>query len=165
MGGSDRWNNIVTSISSAISASICKEMSRIRNDFARISGNTPRPGLTAGSLAAWFEGPPSYFYHTTAVLSHDMSTKKIVWGRNNFLLIWVFPNSIEYSIVYLVDLFGMNFLRVLVLVNNIINWTVGSFFTFVRLSYLTVICRKGWKTVLKNEICSSISRHEKQKDH
>ena len=167
MEGSDRWNNIVTSISSAISTSVCKEMSRISYDFVRISGNTPRPGLTAGSLAAWFEGPPLTFITQGQSCLKICPQKKIVWGRNNFLLLWVFPNSIMYSIVYLADLFGINFLRVLVLVNNIINWTVGSIFEYalVRLSYLTVICRKGWKTVLKNEICSSISRNEKQKDH
>ena len=112
-------------------------MSRIRNDFVRISGNTPRPGLTAGSLAAWFEGPPLTFITQGQSCLKICPQKKIVWGRNNFLLLWVFPNSIKYSIVYLADLFGINFLRVPVLVNNIINWTVGSFLSMLWSDCLT----------------------------
>ena len=48
--GSNRWNNIFTSISSAISTWILMEMSCTRCSSTRISGNTCtlRPALTAG---------------------------------------------------------------------------------------------------------------------
>ena len=64
------------------------------------------------------------------------SQKRIVWGRNNFLLIWVFRDLIKYSFKCRAKPFGMNFL--LTLVDIILNQSERSF----RLSYLTVLCHK-----------------------
>lgn len=126
---SDRWNNIVTSISSAISPSLWKEVSRIGNGSARISGNTPRPYLTAGSLAAWFEGSPlTFITQGQSCLTMRCLQKRIVWGRKIFC--WSQFSRTQLSI-QLRDLFGTNFRRVLVLVDNIMNWTVGSFLSML----------------------------------
>ena len=56
VGGSDRWNDISTSISSAISTWMLNEISSIRSNSTWISGNTLRPTLAADCLFAWFEG-------------------------------------------------------------------------------------------------------------
>ena len=53
---SDRWNNMLTSISSEISIWMLEEMSHIGSSPTRIWGNTLRPALTASRLFSWFEG-------------------------------------------------------------------------------------------------------------
>ena len=75
-----------------------KEMSRIRSNSARLSAKTLQPALAARCLFVRCEGRPLAFFQTRAVLvTMRCPQKKDRLGRNNFLLILVFPDSIKCS--------------------------------------------------------------------
>ena len=81
---SDRWNNMFTSIPSAISIWMLEEMSQIGSSPTRIWGNTLRPALTASRLFMIWRAPSSFPHTRAALLTIRCPQKKIVWGQNNF---------------------------------------------------------------------------------